>query len=92
LGAPVNLSQSGGATSPSWLSTIPGRSHVFWLDEYAGYFYRSGDGETWSGQVRVDPPFDPYSPTLILGRNNRVHAFWIDEETIYIGAGLWLMN
>jgi hypothetical protein len=53
--------------------------HVLWLDQYAGYFYRSGDGETWTDAVQVDPPFDPFAPTLVLGTNNRVHAFWIDD-------------
>jgi hypothetical protein len=77
---PVNLSQSGGATNPVMVIDDTGTMHVFWLDEYAGYFYRSGDGETWSERVRVVPPFDPYSPYLILGRDNRVHALWIDED------------
>jgi hypothetical protein len=77
---PVNLSQSGGAGSPVMVVDETGMAHVFWLDEYAGYFYRSGDGETWGSRTRVDPPFDPYSPSLALGSNNRVHAFWIDED------------
>jgi hypothetical protein len=77
---PVNLSQSGGAGSPIMFVDEAGTAHVFWLDEYAGYFYRSGDGETWGPRTRVDPPFDPYHPTLILGGNNRVHALWIDED------------
>jgi hypothetical protein len=77
---PINLSQSGGASSPIMVVDEAGTAHVFWLDEYAGYFYRSGDGETWGSRTRVDPPFDPYSPSLVLGSNNRVHTFWIDED------------
>jgi hypothetical protein len=77
---PINLSQSGGAGSPVMFVDEAGTAHVFWLDEYAGYFYRSGDGETWGPRTRVDPPFDPYSPSLVRGSNNRVHAFWIDED------------
>ena len=77
---PVNLSQSGGATSPVMVVDEAGIIHVLWLDLYAGYYYRSGDGETWNDAVRVDPPFDPFAPTLILGTNNRVHAFWIDDS------------
>jgi hypothetical protein len=77
---PVNLSQSGGTTSPVMVVDEAGIIHVLWLDQYAGYYYRSGDGETWNDAVRVDPPFDPFAPTLILGTNNRVHAFWIDDS------------
>jgi hypothetical protein len=75
----VNLSQSGGATNPVMVVDEAGIIHVFWLDQYAGYYYRSGDGETWTDAVQVDPPFDPFAPTLVLGTNNRVHAFWIDD-------------
>jgi hypothetical protein len=77
---PINLSQSGGATNPVMVVDEAGVRHILWLDQFAGYYYRSGDGETWLDPVQIDPPFDPFTPSLILGTNNRVHAFWIDES------------
>ena len=76
---PVNLSQSGSASSPVMVIDEAGMIHVFWVDEYAGYFYSSGDGEAWIERLRVSPPFETYRPKLVLGLNDRVHAFWIDE-------------
>jgi hypothetical protein len=76
---PTNLSQSGGASNPVMVIDETGVTHIFWQDIYAGYYYRSGDGETWTEPVQIDPPFDPFTPTLILGADERVHAFWINE-------------
>ena len=86
--APLNLSQSGGASNPLIVVDEVGLSHVFWLDQHAGYYYRAGDGEAWTEPVQIDPPFDPYAPTLVLGANNRVHAVWIDEVgDLYFSRG-----
>ena len=77
---PENISQSGSATAPEMVIDETGVVHVFWSDEYAGYFYRSGDDDSWNERVRVNPPFAPHRPTLVLGKNNLVLAFWIDES------------
>jgi hypothetical protein len=85
---PVNLSESGRAASPVMVIDETGNVHVFWMDEFAGYFYRSSDGESWSDRERLVPPFDSYRPVLTLGRGNRVHAFWTDDSNnFYLSRG-----
>ncbi|MCA9921105.1 MAG: exo-alpha-sialidase [Anaerolineales bacterium] len=91
---PVNLSHSGAALDPVFVVDQSGLFHVFWQDEFAGYVYRTGDGETWSDAQIVRVPFtdDPYTvpgmdtfggfwkPYLVTDNEGLMHAFWLDDE------------
>lgn len=91
---PVNLSNSGGTTSPAIVIDAEGITHVVWQDEYRGSVYNSFDGTQWSVPVALSFPFSsPISnaqpgeqalpgiqPTFIADSSGLVHAFWIDDQ------------
>ena len=91
--APVNLSQSGSAAQPQTVVSSNGLIHVIWLDAFNGYIYSQGDGESLSPPIAADFPFGrevflldggstrfAYTPLLRADNNNRIHAFWTDDE------------
>lgn len=77
---PINLSNSGSASSPSVVIDSEGIFHVIWKDLYAGYVHTGGDGTQWSSPLPVNFPFDAYNPIFVATPNGFVHAFWIDAE------------
>ncbi len=78
---PTNLSRSGGSINPSVVVNSNNLLHVVWQDLYAGYIYTRWDGAEWSPPDPVSFPFDEYIPTLVSDGPDRVHAFWIEEDT-----------
>lgn len=91
---PVNLSNSGGATSPAIVIDAEGVIHVVWQDAYRGSVYSRYDGSQWSSPVSLFFPFSlPVSVSepgeqaqtdlvvsLIADRAGMVHAFWTDDQ------------
>ncbi|MCI0395256.1 MAG: exo-alpha-sialidase [Chloroflexi bacterium] len=90
---PVNISQSGAATSPQIVVDASGTVHVVWQDSLAGFVYMRGDGETWDSATPVELPFGRqifllgggssrplYTPLLKADSSGRIHAFWMDDE------------
>lgn len=90
---PVNLSQSGAASDPITVSSSDERLHILWEDSFNGFVYSQGDGDTFSEPVAAPFPFGrevillnggstrtSYPPKLIADNNNRIHAFWTDNE------------
>ncbi len=94
--APLNLSNSGAATSPVFITDGFGGYHVFWQDPFAGYGYAVNYGEGWSPSSILqlpfsDPPFTSpgdddfdklFSPVLVTDANYLMHAFWLDDDDL----------
>ena len=94
LPEPENLSQSGAATEPIFVVDKSGVYHLLWQDEFAGFMYTTGDGETWSDATPLLLPFTQeayakpftdefegfYFPKLVADGEDRLHAFWVDED------------
>jgi hypothetical protein len=91
--APVNLSQSGSAGEPQSIVSSDGTVHILWKDAFNGFTYMQGDGQNLSEPVSAEFPFGrtvillngnttrtSYTPLLEADLNNRVHAFWTDNE------------
>lgn len=101
---PINISSSGAASEPSLAQDSSGTYHLFWLDDFAGVTYATGDGETWSEPVSPrfpfsEPPFatlatetfeDFFAPSVFIDGQDRVHALWLndDDEMFYSRAGV----
>ncbi|NMC79482.1 MAG: exo-alpha-sialidase, partial [Chloroflexi bacterium] len=94
--APVNISQTGGASEPTVIMDSTGRFHIVWWDEFSGFMYAGGDGKEWSEAKAVRFPFSPSTttstdatepqhpkPIFIADLNGRIHAFWLDGQTLY---------
>lgn len=88
---PLNLSNSGSALDPALVVDSTGQAHTFWRDPFRGFMYASGDGRSWSEPVIARVPFGVgfddgvyvgYTPTLVAGPEDIVHAFWIDDDNI----------
>ncbi|MFZ0544848.1 MAG: sialidase family protein [Candidatus Promineifilaceae bacterium] len=90
---PVNLSQSGAASQPQTVVSSDSVVHIIWLDAFNGFIHTQGDGENLSAPVQVDLPFGreiilangntnrtAYTPLLRADNNNRIHAFWTDDD------------
>jgi hypothetical protein len=56
---PVNLSMSGGATSPAIAVDNEGNQHVIWLDTFAGFMYTKSTEDGWTLPVVGNFPFSP---------------------------------
>ena len=78
--APVNLSHSGGSTNPSIVGSADGVIHVVWEDVYASSAYVRGEAGLWEPPVPVELPFRGLSYRLAAGKNDLIHALWIDDE------------
>jgi len=80
---PVNISKSGGVSTPTLIVDPNGVFHLIWQDEFAGFVYSHGDGQTWSEPQAVEFPFS-YEETSIykfaVDSRERMHALWIDER------------
>lgn len=101
---PINISASGAASEPSLAQDSSGTYHLFWLDEFAGAAYASGDGETWSDPVTPrfpfsEPPFATiatetfegfFAPTVFIDDQDRAQALWVndDNEMFYSRAAV----
>jgi len=92
-GEPLNVSRSGATDKPQIVVDSQGVVHLLWQDTIEGYYYSSGDGETWSQPRLVDLPFGIsdsneelsvggrhllYEPVIAADNSNRLHAFWRD--------------
>jgi hypothetical protein len=77
---PTNLSQSGSSSDPMLVVDSDGVFHVIWVDEFAGYFYVSGNGVEWSEPVVVNLPFTDGVPKLLADKQGFIHAFWRDAS------------
>lgn len=77
--APINLSNSGGASSPSMVIDVNGVIHVLWQDEIFGTLYTRYQDQQWSEPVAVSLPFGVTTPFLIANPTGLIHAFWINE-------------
>lgn len=77
---PVNLSNSGSASSPFLLRTVDGQLQAIWFDEIAGWVYSLGNGVEWSPPQPGSYPFDTSIPGQILtDLGGSAHAFWLEE-------------
>lgn len=101
---PINISASGAASAPSLAQDSSGTYHLFWLDEFAGAAYASGNGEAWSEPVTPrfpfsEPPFATiatetfegfFAPTVFIDDQDRVQALWLndDNEMFYSRAAV----
>lgn len=74
---PTNISQSGGAGSPTFAIDSTGAAHVVWMDEIQDATYSRFDGESWSAPESLAFPFKENLPTLISG-DGFIHVFWIE--------------
>lgn len=93
---PLNLSQSGGADTPSVAVDGAGISHIFWADEISGYIYRSGEIDALSEPQVVRVPFtfprfllptqldigDEYLfyEPQFVFSGEQFHTFWLDAD------------
>ncbi|RMG96099.1 MAG: exo-alpha-sialidase, partial [Chloroflexi bacterium] len=91
---PQNLSRSGATSQPVLVPLADGRFLVFWQDEFDGFTFTAGDGESWQTPTAVtlpatEPPLTApgdddfeglYQPWL-LATDNQLHVFWIDEDS-----------
>lgn len=92
---PLNLSQSGTASSPQLFQDSRGQFHILWQDSFLQTFLTaSGDGITWGEATAITPPFAaaftqateaaPVAnmPTLVADANDIIHAFWLDQGNL----------
>ena len=93
---PLNLSQTGSASLPSFVIDGQGVSHIFWADSIDGYIYQSGEPTALADPqiVRVPFTFPRYQlpSDLELGdefftykpqfivTDEEIHTFWINFE------------
>ncbi|MEZ4593086.1 MAG: exo-alpha-sialidase [Chloroflexota bacterium] len=91
---PLNISRSGGSTTPMVAQDSSGTYHLFWRDQFAGIEYAFGDGETWSESASPrfpfsTPPFaavgdgslvDFFTPVIAIDSQDRVHGLWVDAD------------
>lgn len=85
---PVNLSNSGGTTSPIIVTDGNQLIHVFWKDVLGGMLYSHWDGTSWIEPVSVSFPFSDFDPKLVADGNGYVHAIWTNlrGELVYSRA------
>jgi hypothetical protein len=92
--APVNLSQSGAASSPAIVAGPEGTLRVFWWDRFDGLTIADGVilvsstlseteeivtiQEVWSEPRSVPAPFSAM-PRIVADAAGRTHAFWLKE-------------
>jgi hypothetical protein len=51
---PLNLSRSGIATNPAFVTDSDGLGHVIWQDDLGNHIYTRFDGDQWSAPVTTD--------------------------------------
>ncbi len=86
---PINLSNAGSSTNPSFVIDLEGVFHVVWFDQFEGYKYtRSTDGVDWVAPKAVRFPFSPASlkdisqpevPVLLVDDKGGIHALWQEK-------------
>ncbi len=92
---PLNLSQSGAASTFRTVVDQSGAMHVIWQETESEWFsYVEGNGLEWTSPLTVEVPFGTLAyypdlatsepvplfwPELVPGADGRIHAFWIDE-------------
>ncbi|MEM7116211.1 MAG: hypothetical protein AAF614_27490 [Chloroflexota bacterium] len=95
---PRNLSRSGATTEPQMVRDSSGIIHMIWRDVVDGFVYTN----VWREPIPVELPFGTrqfspdlpdesptplFSPLLIAGHNEQIHAFWIeDDQAIYYSS------
>jgi hypothetical protein len=79
---PVNLSNSGSATSPKIVIDSNQRIHVVWQDIYEGLKYVWNEEGTWSLPITLDLPFKDSLDSLLMipDQNGNIHAAWMDPK------------
>lgn len=77
---PQNISQSGSGISPIAVIDSSGKLHVIWPDILEGFSYTGYDGSTWTDPVLVNFPFNRYTPVLLGGEGDIIHALWTNER------------
>ncbi len=84
-GEPLNLSNSGGASSPRLLVASDGQAHLIWEDEFLGTIYtQSADAAQWSLPTPVSLPFraDATGLKVLADPRGVAHAFWLEEDAL----------
>ena len=79
---PINLSQSGGTSTPQIVVDFAGRIHVYWWNEFDGLTYTFRDlSGSWVDPISVQAPFEESLTTLQFLSDPRgfIHALWLDE-------------
>lgn len=77
---PVNLSNSGSASSPFLINTVDGQMQAIWFDEIAGWVFSQGNGVEWSQPQPGSYPFDTFIPSqVVTDPAGNAHAFWLEE-------------
>ncbi len=94
----VNLSHSGSAGDPAVAMDADGRVHVLWWDSFDGFVYTRGSLADWTTptllevpfgtrrfypDLRDDQPTPRFIPRLVVGQDDRIHAFWNDGEDTF---------
>jgi hypothetical protein len=80
---PVNLSHSGGTSTPKLVIDSSGRFHAVWVDGFNGYMAsESSDGLNWSKPIAETFPFGAADTSVMLlaDSKNMIHAFWRDNS------------
>jgi len=76
-----NLSNTGASSVPSLAVDANGGMHAFWYDRYTGNKYSySADGVEWTTPVNIIAPFENFSPLLLPGPDNSIHALWLNAN------------
>lgn len=93
---PLNLSNAGTAARPQLL-VFGDDLLVFWEDTVDGFTYTWRQGGSWPAprqaefpfatrryypELRSDQPAPRFTPTLLAGPGDAVHAFWLDDAGI----------
>lgn len=91
---PINISRSGGSTTPTVAQDSSGTYHLFWRDQFVGIEYAFGDGDTWSESASPRFPFSTppfaaigdgslvafFTPAISIDSQDRVHGLWVDAD------------
>jgi hypothetical protein len=84
-GEPLNLSNSGGTSSPRLLVASDGQAHLIWEDEFLGTIYtQSAGADQWSTAIPVSLPFraDATGLKVLADPRGLVHAFWLEDDSL----------
>ena len=101
--APRNLSQSGAASAPRLVVDANDVWHLIWREDAAGsFFYARREDGAWQAPLSLELPFAPrdaaapgdgrgvtlYDPYLLADGNNRIYAFWLDNENRLLSSNV----